>query len=74
VRTVEMQAATIQAVKLQRDALKLSRFAYLDVTGVADLNEAAARLEQATFLIRLVSAALRDEQRVLGLSPKVQAA
>jgi hypothetical protein len=59
--TAEKQVAMIQAVKLQREALRLSRFAYLSELGACELVDAAVKLDQATFLIRLVAASVRRE-------------
>ena len=59
--TAEKQVAAIQAVKLQREALRLSRHAYLDEMGAFELVDAAVKLEQATFLLRLLAAAVRRE-------------
>jgi hypothetical protein len=57
----EKQVSLIEAVKLQREALALSRHAYLDELGACELIDAAAKLEQATFLCRLVAASVRRE-------------
>lgn len=56
-----MQAATIQSLKLQREALRLSRFAYLDPLGAAELCDAAAKLESAIFLLRMTAQSVRLE-------------
>lgn len=49
---IENQAAAIQAVKLQREALRLSRHAYLNERGAGELVDAAAKIEEAAFLLR----------------------
>jgi len=61
--TAEKQVSLIEAVRLQRSALRLSRHAYLDELGAGELADAAARLEQAAFLCRLVVASVRRESR-----------
>lgn len=74
VTTAEKQIAAIQAIKLQRAALHLVRFAYLDDEGAADLCDAAAKLDSATWLIRLVAAAVRRERSEQLKSPRREVA
>lgn len=61
VTQTEKQAMAIQAVKLQREALRLSRYAYLDEMGACEFVDAAAKLEQAAFQLRFVALAVRRE-------------
>lgn len=71
VTTAEKQATAIEAVRLQREALNLSRYASLSEYGAGDFAECAARLESAVFHLRLLAIALRreaDERR--GMLPR----
>lgn len=63
VTVLEMQAASIEAVKLQRQALSLSRFAYLSEIGASEFVDAAAKIEHAAFLLRLVAHSVREAAR-----------
>jgi len=57
-----MQVAAIEAVRLQRQALSLSRHAYLSEIGAGELVDAAAKIEHAAFLLRWLAAAVRERE------------
>lgn len=62
-KTAQKQVLIIQACDLLKAALSLVNTAYMDEAGAGAMVEAAAKLEAASFDLRLVSAAVRSDVR-----------